>query len=127
VIHEGERSLKLSKQRALLKSLLAKAFKGDVRAASLVFQLVAKFVVLEEVASMREQDLLSDEQAAILCVLSRSASPTKNKRRQTSRQIRGTSKNRRFPPPCKSDSRFSCSERGRLAWAAWLLRFEPTL
>ena len=28
----------------------------------------------------------------------------------------GASKNRRFPPPRKSDSRFSCSERGRLAW-----------
>jgi hypothetical protein len=27
----------------------------------------------------------------------------------------GTSKNRRFPPPRKSDSKFSCSERGRLA------------
>jgi hypothetical protein len=30
--------------------------------------------------------------------------------------IGGTSKNRRFPPPRKSDSRFSFSERGRLAW-----------
>jgi uncharacterized protein len=30
--------------------------------------------------------------------------------------LRGTSKNRRFPPPRKSDSRLSCSERGRLAW-----------
>ena len=29
---------------------------------------------------------------------------------------KGTSKNRRFPPPRKSDSRFSYSERGRLAW-----------
>jgi tRNA 2-thiouridine synthesizing protein A len=28
----------------------------------------------------------------------------------------GTSKDRRFPPPRKSDSRFSYSERGRLAW-----------
>ena len=27
-----------------------------------------------------------------------------------------TSKNRRFPPPCKSDSEFSRSERGRLTW-----------
>ena len=32
------------------------------------------------------------------------------------RKLRGTSKNRRFPPRCKSDSRFSCSERGRLEW-----------
>jgi hypothetical protein len=30
--------------------------------------------------------------------------------------VKGTSKNRRFPPPRKSDSRLSCSERGRLAW-----------
>jgi hypothetical protein len=30
--------------------------------------------------------------------------------------LEGTSKNRRFPSPCKSDSRFSRSERGRLAW-----------
>jgi hypothetical protein len=66
VIREGERSLELSKQRALLKSVVAKAFKGDIRAASLVFQLMAKFVVLEEVASTRERDLLSDEEAAIL-------------------------------------------------------------
>jgi hypothetical protein len=29
---------------------------------------------------------------------------------------KGTSKNRHFPPPRKSDSRFSYSERGRLAW-----------
>jgi len=31
-------------------------------------------------------------------------------------EVKGASKNRRFPPPRKSDSRFSCSERGRLAW-----------
>ena len=31
-------------------------------------------------------------------------------------QLKGTSKNRRFPPRCKSNSRFSCSERGELAW-----------
>jgi hypothetical protein len=65
-IREGERCLNVSKQRALLKSVVAKAFKGDIRAASLVFQLMAKFVVLEEVASKRERDLLSDEEAAIL-------------------------------------------------------------
>jgi hypothetical protein len=32
------------------------------------------------------------------------------------RIIEGTSKNRRFLPPRESDSRFSSSERGRLAW-----------
>lgn len=49
-----------------MKSVVAKAFKGDIRALGLVFQLVAKFVVLEEVAPTRERDLLSDDEAAIL-------------------------------------------------------------
>jgi hypothetical protein len=41
-IREGDRSLKVSKQRALVKALLARALKGDTRAAGLVLQLVAK-------------------------------------------------------------------------------------
>ena len=65
-IREGERCLNVSKQRALVKSVVAKAFKGDIRALGLVFQLVAKFVVLEGVASARERDLLSDDETAIL-------------------------------------------------------------
>ena len=63
-IREGERSLKVSKQRALLKSMVAKGLKGDTRAAGLVLQLVAK--LLEQVAPTDEQDLLSDDEAAIL-------------------------------------------------------------
>ena len=35
-IREGERQLKVSKQRAMLKALVAKALKGDARAASLL-------------------------------------------------------------------------------------------
>ena len=41
-IREGERQLKVSKQRAMLKALVAKALKGDARAASLLIALVAK-------------------------------------------------------------------------------------
>jgi hypothetical protein len=44
-IREGEKSLKVSKQRALLKALLAKGLKGDTRAAALVLQLVAKVIL----------------------------------------------------------------------------------
>ena len=43
-IREGDRSLKVSKQRALVKALLARALKGDTRAAGLVLQLVAKLI-----------------------------------------------------------------------------------
>lgn len=41
-IREGERQLTVSKQRAMLKALVAKALKGDARAASLLIALVAK-------------------------------------------------------------------------------------
>jgi len=41
-IREGDRSLRVSKQRAMLKALVAKALKGDARAASLLIGLVAK-------------------------------------------------------------------------------------
>ncbi|MDB5497291.1 MAG: hypothetical protein JWP28_1322 [Phenylobacterium sp.] len=41
-IREGDRELRVSKQRAMLKALVAKALKGDARAASLLITLVAK-------------------------------------------------------------------------------------
>ncbi len=41
-IREGDRELRVSKQRAMLKALVAKALKGDARAASLLIALVAK-------------------------------------------------------------------------------------
>jgi hypothetical protein len=63
-VREGERSLKVSKQRALLKSLLSKAMKGDVRAAGVVFQLVARII---EPDAPRENNLdLSAQDLAIL-------------------------------------------------------------
>ena len=43
-IREGDKNLKVSKQRALVKALLARALKGDTRAAGLVLQLVAKLI-----------------------------------------------------------------------------------
>lgn len=65
-IREGERSFKVSKQRALLKSMVAKALKGDTRAAGLVLQLVTKLALLEDVAQPSEQAPLSEDEAAIL-------------------------------------------------------------
>src|SRR4051794_39278063 len=47
-IREGERSFRVSKQRALLKGLLSKALKGDTRAAGLILQLVAKVTLAKE-------------------------------------------------------------------------------
>ncbi len=66
-IREGERSLKVSKQRALLKSLVSKALKGDARAASLLLQLIVKTLPAEDlVAASHENDALSEAEMDIL-------------------------------------------------------------
>lgn len=63
-IREGERHLKVSKQRALLKAMLAKGLKGDVRAASIVLQLVAKTIAPPDQDAV-PSDAISDEDLAI--------------------------------------------------------------
>ena len=40
VVNEGGKQLKISKQRAMIKSLLAKALKGDTRAATVLLKLL---------------------------------------------------------------------------------------
>lgn len=63
-LREGERDLKVSKQRAMLKALVAKALKGDARAANILLGLVSKLVEPEperEVVpdlSAEDQDIL---------------------------------------------------------------------
>jgi len=55
---------KLSKQRALVKSLTAKAIKGDARAMSILLNLMVR--VLEVVDEAQESDLISEDDLAIL-------------------------------------------------------------
>ena len=59
-IREGERSLKVSKQRAMLKALVAKALKVDARAANVVLTLVGRLfepeAVAEEVPALTADD-----------------------------------------------------------------------
>ncbi|HMN28658.1 MAG TPA: DUF5681 domain-containing protein, partial [Caldilineaceae bacterium] len=61
-IREGERSLKVSKQRAMLKALVAKALKGDARAANVVLTLVGRLFE-PEAAAEEVPTLTSDDQA----------------------------------------------------------------
>jgi Family of unknown function (DUF5681) len=63
-ISEGGKSKRLSKQRALLKSLAAKAIKGDARAMNILLNLMVR--VLEISAEEREEELISEDDLAIL-------------------------------------------------------------
>lgn len=47
VVREGDQPRKISKQRALLKSLTAKAIKGDVRAGAVVLQMVERHLEVD--------------------------------------------------------------------------------
>lgn len=69
-IREGERSLKVSKQRAMLKALVAKALKGDARAANVVLTLVGKLFE-PEAAAEQVPALTSDDQAILERFLAR--------------------------------------------------------
>lgn len=60
-IREGERSLKVSKQRAMLKALVAKALKGDARAANVVLTLVGRLFEPEVVAEQMPALTADDE------------------------------------------------------------------
>ena len=63
-VREGERDLKVSKQRAMLKALVAKALRGDARAANVVLGLVAK--LFETAAPVEPVSGLSQDDQAIL-------------------------------------------------------------
>jgi hypothetical protein len=64
-IREGERRLHVSKQRALLKALIASGLKGDVRASALLLQMIAKLILPAEEDLGSNVDI-SDEDSAIL-------------------------------------------------------------
>jgi hypothetical protein len=63
-LNEGGKPKKLSKQRALLKSLASKAIKGDARAMNILLNLMVR--VLEVSAEEREGEIISQEDLALL-------------------------------------------------------------
>ena len=63
IVHEGNKEKQLSKQRALLKSMMARAMKGDTRAANLILNMVYR--LLEEEPDEGGEDLTADELAIL--------------------------------------------------------------
>ena len=65
VVREGDRPQTVSKQRALLKSLVNRAIKGDARATAIALSTMMRLLDTGEGAPDTEDDL-SDDELAIL-------------------------------------------------------------
>jgi hypothetical protein len=78
-VREGERNLKVSKQRAMLKALVAKALKGDARAANVVLSLVSKLFEAAEPPIEPAPSLTADDQAILERFLARRMSAETSK------------------------------------------------
>lgn len=63
-VREGDRERSIPKQRAMLKALMAKALKGDVRAVALLITLVDKHITPE--ITQTDSKPLSQTEEAIL-------------------------------------------------------------
>ena len=63
-LREGETRKRVSKQRALVKSLTAKAIKGDTRAASAILGMIYR--LLEDETSAQDDAPLTGEERAVL-------------------------------------------------------------
>ena len=64
-LREGGKRIKLTKQRAMVKSLVARAIKGNDRAATKLIDLYLKVVGIEDAASDADLALSPDEQAIL--------------------------------------------------------------
>jgi uncharacterized protein DUF5681 len=61
VVREGERSIRISKQRAVVKTLVAKTLKGDARAASTLTNLMLRTLEVDDNSAEVELGLSAEE------------------------------------------------------------------
>lgn len=64
-IQEGDRSTRVSKQRALIKTQVARALKGSDQAASKILDLYLRILGLDEAAVDAGMPLSADEEAVL--------------------------------------------------------------
>ena len=67
-VREGERSVRISKQRAIIKTLVAKTLKGDIPAANALLNLILRVLDLGGDSSDVDQPLNAEERE-IMAVL----------------------------------------------------------
>lgn len=67
-VREGERTLKISKQRGIIKSLVARTLKGDARASAPLLGLILRVLKPDEDVEQNE-GVLTNEEREVLAAL----------------------------------------------------------
>lgn len=93
LVREGNRERHISKQRAMLKSLTARAIKGDPRAANIILNMIMR--VLEREAPL---DSTGDLDAADRAILERFYMRTIHSQPSTGAIVRGARRSRARAP-----------------------------
>jgi Family of unknown function (DUF5681) len=65
LVREGARSMKISKQRAIVKTLIAKTLKGDARAATTLTSMMYRVLDLGDETVAAEEPLDADEKEVL--------------------------------------------------------------
>ena len=68
LVREGDRSIRISKQRAIIKSLVAKTLRGDQRAANTLLTATFRLVDVDGAGSDADRPITADEDE-VLAVL----------------------------------------------------------
>lgn len=71
MVKEGNRTIKISKQRAVIKSLVAKTLNGDTRAANALLNMMFRLMDPADQALAEERPLSADEQETLAALKER--------------------------------------------------------
>ncbi|MGD0074358.1 MAG: DUF5681 domain-containing protein [Candidatus Binataceae bacterium] len=77
LVREGDRSIKISKQRAVIKSLVAKTLKGDQRAANTLLTAMFRLLDLDGAGSDADRPITADENEVLAVLQQRTVSRMK--------------------------------------------------
>jgi len=82
-VREGARPTKISKQHAIVKTLVAKTLKGDLRAATTLTSMMYRVLDLKDEAEDPEEPLSADEQEALALLEARVSGQSRSPRQAT--------------------------------------------
>ena len=73
LVREGDRSIKISKQRAVIKSVVAKTLRGDQRAANTLLTAIFRLLDLDGAGSDADRPITADENEVLAVLQQRTA------------------------------------------------------